>query len=75
MATWYCLWSFGIFFPFWYVRTKKNLATLVLPLIFHVSNFFRRSIKNAAFGFFTVGGGHCVLKIKRGGKIDWKQSR
>jgi hypothetical protein len=22
------LWSFGIFFPFWYVRTNKNLATL-----------------------------------------------
>jgi hypothetical protein len=21
------LWSFGIFFPFWYVWTKKNLAT------------------------------------------------
>jgi hypothetical protein len=22
------LWSFSIFFPFWYVWTKKNLATL-----------------------------------------------
>jgi hypothetical protein len=35
-ATWYnlwpfgipCLWSFGIFFTFWNVWTKKNLATL-----------------------------------------------
>jgi hypothetical protein len=25
---WYSLWSFGIFFTFWYVGTKKNLATL-----------------------------------------------
>jgi cellobiose-specific phosphotransferase system component IIC len=23
------LWLFGIFFPFWYVWTKKNLATVV----------------------------------------------
>jgi hypothetical protein len=22
------MWPFGIFFPFWYVETKKNLATL-----------------------------------------------
>jgi hypothetical protein len=22
------LWSFGIFFPYWYIWTKKNLATL-----------------------------------------------
>jgi hypothetical protein len=28
MAIWYSLWSFGIFFPFWYVWTNKNLATL-----------------------------------------------
>jgi hypothetical protein len=28
MAVWYSLWSFGHFFPFWYVWTKKNLATL-----------------------------------------------
>jgi hypothetical protein len=35
-AIWYILWPFGIrslwsfgkFFPFWYVETKKNLATL-----------------------------------------------
>jgi hypothetical protein len=25
---WFCLWSFGIFFQFGYVGTKKNLATL-----------------------------------------------
>jgi hypothetical protein len=29
MAVWYNVWSFGIFFLFWYVRAKKNLATLV----------------------------------------------
>jgi hypothetical protein len=29
MAVWYSLWSFGIFFPFWYVWTMKNLATLI----------------------------------------------
>jgi hypothetical protein len=28
MAVWYSLWSLGIFFAFWYVLTKKNLATL-----------------------------------------------
>jgi hypothetical protein len=26
------MWSFGIFFAFWYVWTKKNLATLNLTL-------------------------------------------
>jgi hypothetical protein len=37
MVIWYNLWPFGIvcghllyFFPFWYVWTKKNLATLTL---------------------------------------------
>jgi hypothetical protein len=29
MAFWYSLWSFVIFFPFWYVWAKKNLAALV----------------------------------------------
>jgi hypothetical protein len=29
MAIWYSLWSFGIFFPFWYIWTEKNLATLI----------------------------------------------
>jgi hypothetical protein len=28
MAVWYNLWSFGIFFTFWYVLTKENLAAL-----------------------------------------------
>jgi hypothetical protein len=28
-AVWCSVWSFGISFPFWYVWTKKNLATLV----------------------------------------------
>jgi hypothetical protein len=28
MAFWYSLWSFGTFFTFWYVWTKKDLATL-----------------------------------------------
>jgi hypothetical protein len=28
MVVWYSLWWFGIFIPFWYVSTKKNLATL-----------------------------------------------
>jgi hypothetical protein len=31
MTVWYRLWSFGILFPFWYVWTKKNLATLTWP--------------------------------------------
>jgi hypothetical protein len=28
MAVWGSLWSFGIFFLFWYFWTNKNLATL-----------------------------------------------
>jgi hypothetical protein len=28
MAVWYSLGSFGIFFQYWYVWTKKNLATV-----------------------------------------------
>jgi hypothetical protein len=30
MAIWYGLWSFGTVFSFWYVWTKKNLATLIM---------------------------------------------
>jgi hypothetical protein len=30
---WYSLWSFGTFFPFWYVWNTKNLATLALTQI------------------------------------------
>jgi hypothetical protein len=35
MDLWYSygLWSFGIFFPLWDVRTKLNLATLELTQI------------------------------------------
>jgi hypothetical protein len=28
MAVWFSLQSLGIFFPFWYVWTEQNLATL-----------------------------------------------
>jgi hypothetical protein len=34
MAVGFSLWSFGIFFQFWYFWTKKNLATLVKALTF-----------------------------------------
>jgi hypothetical protein len=34
MAVWCSLWSFGTFFPFWYVWTTKNLATHQVGLIF-----------------------------------------
>jgi hypothetical protein len=37
MAIWCSLWSFGIFFPFWYFWTKKNLATLAQAMF---SKFF-----------------------------------
>jgi hypothetical protein len=46
MAVWCRLWSFGIFFPFWYVLTKKNLATLTVrmaPVLGEVSNTVRRN--------------------------------
>jgi hypothetical protein len=34
---WYSLWSLVIFFPFWYVWTKKNLATrYVVPHYRHI---------------------------------------
>jgi hypothetical protein len=32
MAVWYSLWSSGIFFLFWSVCTKKNLAILAEPM-------------------------------------------
>jgi hypothetical protein len=32
VAIWYILWPLGLFFPFWHV-VKKNLATLILPLV------------------------------------------
>jgi hypothetical protein len=35
MAVWYSLWSVGIFISFWYVWTKKNLATLKSKDIAH----------------------------------------
>jgi hypothetical protein len=33
MTICYNMWSFGILFPFWYVWTKKNLATLIGRLL------------------------------------------
>jgi hypothetical protein len=39
MAVRYSLWSFGIFFPFWYVGTKKNLATLATRFQSNYQNF------------------------------------
>jgi hypothetical protein len=45
MAVWYSLWSFGIFFPIWYVWTKKNLATLdattLIPKLVDLEAFSR----------------------------------
>jgi hypothetical protein len=38
-AIWYSF-SFGIFFPFWHVYTKENLATLMLTLIGQLSVCF-----------------------------------
>jgi hypothetical protein len=35
MVVWYSLWSFGIYFPIWYVWTKKNLATLLATAKVH----------------------------------------
>jgi hypothetical protein len=40
-ATWYIMWPFGtflfgIFFPFWYVVPRKNLATLAFFRIYGV---------------------------------------
>jgi hypothetical protein len=37
MPIWYNLWQFGIFFPIWYVGTKKNLATLMPTRLFQFS--------------------------------------
>jgi hypothetical protein len=40
MAIWYIMWSFGIFFPFWYIATEKNLATLpAAPMQMSYINF------------------------------------
>jgi hypothetical protein len=42
MAIWYSLWSFGIFFPIWYVWSKKNLATLVFLIANSEKGFQQR---------------------------------
>jgi hypothetical protein len=39
IAVWYSLWSFSIPFPFWYVCTKKNLATLDVASRFFYAAF------------------------------------
>jgi hypothetical protein len=39
MAVWCSLCSFGIFFPFWYVGTKKNLATLMNAAMMNTENY------------------------------------
>jgi hypothetical protein len=35
MAILYILWSFGNFFPFWYIWTNKNMATLLRRTVMH----------------------------------------
>jgi hypothetical protein len=56
MAFWYNLWSFGIFFPIWYVWTKKNLATLETETI--VTKLWTKKSENDDEISFrrTVGG-------------------
>jgi hypothetical protein len=41
----FCLWSFGIFFPFWYVWTKKNLAFLWTRSVGWFCSFFPRGTR------------------------------
>jgi hypothetical protein len=58
MAFWYILWSFGIFFTFWYVWNKKNLATLVgkvtqVPRYFAEKTDLRDGHKTLRFFSFT----------------------
>jgi hypothetical protein len=43
MAIWYSLWSFGIYFPFWFVLTMATLPTTRLTSVFF-------SFKNPFFG-------------------------
>jgi hypothetical protein len=38
MAVCYSLWSFVTFFPIWYVWSRKNLATLVYPVVSRLTN-------------------------------------
>jgi hypothetical protein len=45
-AIWYSLWPFGVFFPFWYVWTEKNLATLLLKRTSSIRDK-KRKYKNA----------------------------
>jgi hypothetical protein len=50
MNVWYSLWSFGIFFPFWYAWRKTNLVTLMQ---FASSSYlhwvgFQKTVRNSA---------------------------
>jgi hypothetical protein len=48
MVFWYTLWSFGIFFPFWYVCTKKNLATLFVTSGLNAMNGISTNLRGNA---------------------------
>jgi hypothetical protein len=56
MAVWYSLWSFGIFFPFWSICTKK----IWQPWFHHSMNPSRRF---AARHGATLKGGYVELKV------------
>jgi hypothetical protein len=66
MAVWYSLWSFGIFFQFWYVWTKKNLATLLLVASWFFQCAYNR--RTLIFGFRSR------IKIKLFSGLDIKVS-
>jgi hypothetical protein len=70
MAIWYSLWSFVIFFPIWYVWTKRNLATLATTASFQAKRIFQKN-ECSHFCFavtdafnYTHFDGKVVLKVQ-----------
>jgi hypothetical protein len=57
MAVWYSLWLFCVLFPFWYVWSNKNLATLVSRTLSkankkHLANIFFGLLQQTIKGLF-----------------------
>jgi hypothetical protein len=88
MAVWFNLWPFGLFTPFWYVWTKKNLATLVWRHVYQKfcprrkflaqaetflpSLNFKRSLYHTQVKKYY--GGMKQNDMKRSKMITWSQS-
>jgi hypothetical protein len=77
MAVCYSLWSFVIFFPIWYVCTKKNLVTLLATKKRDFYSFYKNLFTHfgasrfVSSNTFEAGGPDWAIFLPLGDDLLW----